>query len=1379
MADEELGRAIITFGVDDSEVDRGLASSEGKAKNWAQSLADGLTSAITTAVTGAVVAGTAALAGLGTAGINAFMGFERQMNEVFTLLPGISEQAMGAMSSQVKDFAADFGALPEQVIPALYEALSSGIPPGNVFDFLGTAQKAAIGGVTDVKTTVDGLTSVVNAYGANVISTSSASDIMFKAVAYGKTTFGELSNSLYNVNPIAAALGVKFTDVAGALAAMTLQGVPTSVATTQLRQLMVELSQAGTDVSDLFIRLSGQTFKEFVASGGDVQGALQLLEQAAASGGLGINDLFGSVEAGSAALALTGQGTENFTAALDAVTNSAGATEAAFQRMDQGLGRSVDYIKSAFAILLTDVGQTLAPTFQMFADWIQGNMPQISSVVVGVFQGIANAIQAVVPYFQTFASVASDAFGIFIELASSAVTWGANIANQLANGIMAGSSAIMDSLGYIGDLIAYWLEPHSPPKLLPNIDKWGRDTAQVWMDGWNDAELPTGGLLGYLEGQLKDIEDAQQRVREQQEEAKLLDIINSTGGDDSVREQAKLELLALKMRQKIREEEAKIAAEEAANPTKAPPTTPKTSGGGGGGGKSPMDELARKAEAAARAQWEYNYSVAGTTERLQMLKDKQAEYTTADAEYWRLQGQINQEEQKHQAELDKSAKSQRDYELSLMATEEKLASLKEEQSKYAVGSKEYNNLQAEINKTEQQRGRELAELQKTKDEAARAERDYGFATADTAGKLGILRGELANTSADSADYWRIKTQISALEVQQQKELEATAAKLKGVGSATGGATKKFGGLSAGMGSLAGVLDANKAKTDATTTATDDAGTAASAAAERYADLKTAQVEAADAGNKQFSPMMTLVNHILYFLRTHIDEAKAAFSAMAIALVGVGVILPGIGFALGAILSPLGLLVLAAGAIGVAWQTNFGNIQGVVQSVVTEIGGFIQTVVAGFSEGGLLGALTAFTTGLATLRENLFSWITTNLPQWLATLGGYAAQAGQWLLDAVPVVLSSLATLLQSVIGTTFTYLPQWAGVLLEFGLKAVAWVVDALPSLVGNLGAFLNTMINWVVDSLPGWATELAKLGVQAWQWVVDMLPTLMGKLGETAGALFNWILQTAIDVVPKLLVLAGKFIAWVVTDVLPKLPETLDTIKAAMFSFVEGMVTSIVPKLTELAVKFYQWITDEVLPKVPPELALVWDAISTWISDTAGKAWEAAKLIGSNIADGISGAISSGINGLRTLVAAVINPIITGINMVIDGLNLVNPGEDIGRLNYMAKGGITRGGLTVMGEEGLERVQGRGIDVLAGAGLYDVPAGLRVTPADETAAMFAGSVRGAAAGGGGGDIYNIFVDARGNNDPAATEQAGYRGSAAAVRALTDKANIQLQKKGR
>jgi TP901 family phage tail tape measure protein len=340
-------------------------------------------------VGGFAIAGTAAAA-FGIKAATSFISFEDSMNEVATLLPGLSQEAFGAMQDDVLALSKDTGRLTEEVIPALYQSLSAGVPPDNVFEFMELAHKAALGGVTELETAVDGITSVVNAYGEEMIDSTQASDLMFTAVRLGKTTFGELSQSLSNVTPLAAGLGVKFDDVTAGLAAMTAQGTPTAVATTQLRALFQELGTAGTEVADTFEELSGKTFIDFIAEGNNTADALQLMEQHALETGVPIQDMFGNVRAGLGALQLTGAGMETFVGNLEEMAGSAGATEAAYETMNGGLARTFEEIKARFEALFIEAGRAMAPFIRQMADIF---MPLLENLFAFVDEKIVPIIE--------------------------------------------------------------------------------------------------------------------------------------------------------------------------------------------------------------------------------------------------------------------------------------------------------------------------------------------------------------------------------------------------------------------------------------------------------------------------------------------------------------------------------------------------------------------------------------------------------------------------------------------------------------------------------------------------------------------------------------------------------------------------------------------------------------------------------------------------------------------------------------------------------------------------------------------------------------------------------------------------------------------------
>lgn len=287
--------------------------------------------------------------------------FDNGMREVLTLLPELGNESFEKLKNQALSFSKDIGKAPEETVKALYQALSAGIPPENVFEFLETAGEASIAGVSDLRTSVDGLTSVTNAYGSEILNAQKASDIMFQTVKLGKTDFTQLSNNLYNVIPIASAIGVQFEDIGAAIAAMTAQGVPTSVATTQIRQSLVELNKEGSVAYETFKQISGESFKDFIAGGGNLQEALQMMSDYAEKTGKEVTSMFSSVEAGNAVLALSGKNASKFKDYLDQVRNSVGATSEAFKKIDDGAARQFERLKAELSALVIELGNNALP----------------------------------------------------------------------------------------------------------------------------------------------------------------------------------------------------------------------------------------------------------------------------------------------------------------------------------------------------------------------------------------------------------------------------------------------------------------------------------------------------------------------------------------------------------------------------------------------------------------------------------------------------------------------------------------------------------------------------------------------------------------------------------------------------------------------------------------------------------------------------------------------------------------------------------------------------------------------------------------------------------------------------------------------------------
>ncbi len=319
-----------------------------------------------TSLQGALVALVGVLAVVNSARL--FIDVERRAAEVATLVGGMGRAEIDALSESIRDAAVDGGQAFRDEFRAAYDAVSSGVEARDLTEFLRTANRLAVGGVTDVGTAVDLLTSSLNAYNLDAAQAGDVSDIFFTAVKVGKTTVEELAQSLFQVAPAANASGVALDQVAAALATVTAAGTPTKVAATGLRAAIVELGREGTKAGDAFRDAAGVGFRQFLAEGGTLLGVLEILAERARVSGVAVQDLFASVEAGQPIQVLATTGLERFSDSLDLMASRAGATEAAFETMSDTIGFRLDRLRVGIADLIVEGVDVLAPSIRSSVD---------------------------------------------------------------------------------------------------------------------------------------------------------------------------------------------------------------------------------------------------------------------------------------------------------------------------------------------------------------------------------------------------------------------------------------------------------------------------------------------------------------------------------------------------------------------------------------------------------------------------------------------------------------------------------------------------------------------------------------------------------------------------------------------------------------------------------------------------------------------------------------------------------------------------------------------------------------------------------------------------------------------------------------------------
>lgn len=212
---------------------KGLASA-GKTMN---SIGNKLTLGVTTPILAA-----------GTASIKASMDFEDSMAKVSTIAD-TSQMSIGQLSSGIVKLSNSTGKSVGDLSEGLYQAISSGIQTKDTLQFMQTASKAAIGGFTDTETAVDGLTTVLNAYGMKSTEVGNIANQMMVAQNLGKTTFGEMAQEVGNAIPTFSSAQVGTKEFFSSLAVLTANGIHTQEAVTGLKSALSNIIKPSDDAS--------------------------------------------------------------------------------------------------------------------------------------------------------------------------------------------------------------------------------------------------------------------------------------------------------------------------------------------------------------------------------------------------------------------------------------------------------------------------------------------------------------------------------------------------------------------------------------------------------------------------------------------------------------------------------------------------------------------------------------------------------------------------------------------------------------------------------------------------------------------------------------------------------------------------------------------------------------------------------------------------------------------------------------------------------------------------------------------------------------------------------------------------------------------------
>lgn len=294
---------------------------------------------------------------------------------VANTMAGKNAEGFAKLKNQVAELAKNVPVARDELANGLYQVVSNSVPENNWLNFLNKSAKASVGGVADLGEVVKVTSTVIKNYGLAWDSAESVQDKIQLTAKNGVTSFEQLAQALPRVTANASTLGVSIDELLASFATLTGVSGNTNEVATQMAAIFTALVKPSSEATEMAEKMGIEFNAASIKAAGGLRNFLTQLdasvkEYANANGVLEQQvyaKLFGSAESLRALTPLTNQLAEKFSENVDAMANSAGTINAAYNEMSSTGSATTQMLKNQLGAI-TDV----------VAGFVGGAMPILS-----------------------------------------------------------------------------------------------------------------------------------------------------------------------------------------------------------------------------------------------------------------------------------------------------------------------------------------------------------------------------------------------------------------------------------------------------------------------------------------------------------------------------------------------------------------------------------------------------------------------------------------------------------------------------------------------------------------------------------------------------------------------------------------------------------------------------------------------------------------------------------------------------------------------------------------------------------------------------------------------------------------------------------------
>lgn len=396
-----VGKITVNYG----DAVRGIDEVSSKAQGFASSLGKTMQDAgdKISSVGKSIAPVSVAVGGVLTASTKSASDFTDGMAKMSTLFD-TTKVNVGQLSKEFIGLSNETGKSATELAEAGYQALSASVPVEKLGGFIETSANLAKVGFTDTATAVDVMTTAINAYSMETEDADKIANNLVRTQNLGKTSVNELASSMGKIIPTASSMNVDLDNLCTTYVSLTKQGIATAEATTYANSMMEEMGDSGTTVGGILRDLTGKSFQELMADGYSLGDVLEILQNYANDTGTNFNELWGSSEAGKAAIAILNGGVDDFNSTLAEMGSTADIVGKGLEKLDTPsakINKALNQVKNSGIELGSAFLTALVPTITIVADVIE----KVTTWFSGLDDGTKTVIATVMVFIAALSPV--------------------------------------------------------------------------------------------------------------------------------------------------------------------------------------------------------------------------------------------------------------------------------------------------------------------------------------------------------------------------------------------------------------------------------------------------------------------------------------------------------------------------------------------------------------------------------------------------------------------------------------------------------------------------------------------------------------------------------------------------------------------------------------------------------------------------------------------------------------------------------------------------------------------------------------------------------------------------------------------------------------